>query len=237
MGVVLANASIGFVQEQKAVAAIDALARTMRIEATVRRDGERRRVDASELVVGDVVLLEPRDTVPADLRLLDDAARDLRIDGSMPTGESKAVSTDPAALPEATVLADRRCMAYAGSPVVRGTGEGLVVATADATEVGRTSEMISSAENIATPLTRKIASFSHTMLWVIVAVAAAAFVVGIARGNSPHEMFKAAVALAVGAWWCNSRFPMHRSLIASSTRLRLTRARGLASCSSGPGCS
>lgn len=199
LGVVLANAIIGFVQEQKAVAAIDALARSMRIEATVRRGGERRRINAAELVVGDIVLLEPGDKVPADLRLLDDAVKDLRIDESTLTGESKAVSKDPAALPEATVLADRQCMAFAGTLVVRGTGEGVVVATADATEVGCISEMISSAENIATPLTRKIASLSHLLLWVILAVAAVAFVVGTARGNPPHEMFKAAVALAVGA--------------------------------------
>jgi cation-transporting ATPase F len=199
LGVVLANAIIGFVQEQKAVAAIDALARSMRIEATVRRGGERRRINAAELVVGDIVLLEPGDKIPADLRLLDDAVKDLRVDESTLTGESKAVSKDPAALPEATVLADRRCMAFAGTLVVRGTGEGVVVATADATEVGCISEMISSAENIATPLTRKIASLSHLLLWVILAVAAVAFVVGTARGNPPHEMFKAAVALAVGA--------------------------------------
>ncbi|GMV27438.1 MAG: putative cation-transporting ATPase F [Phycisphaerae bacterium] len=199
LGVVVANAIIGFVQEQKAVAAIDALARSMRIEATVRRAGERRRIDAAELVVGDVVLLEPGDKVPADIRLLDGAVRDLRIDESTLTGESKPVSKDPAALPEATVLADRRCMAYAGSLVVRGTGEGVVVATADQTEVGRISEMISTAESIATPLTRRIAAFSHLLLWVILAVAAATFVVGITRGHPPQEMFKAAVALAVGA--------------------------------------
>lgn len=199
LGVVLVNAIIGFVQEQKAIAAIDALARSMRIEATVRRDGERRRVEAAALVVGDVVLLEPGDKIPADLRLLDGAVKDLRTDESMLTGESKAVSKDPAALPEATVLADRRCMTYAGSLVTRGTGEGLVVATADDTEVGRINEMISSAEEIATPLTRKIASFSHMLLWAIIAVASLTFVVGLVRGNAPQEMFKAAVALAVGA--------------------------------------
>ena len=149
--------------------------------------------------MGDVVLLEPGDKVPADLRLLDSAVKDLRVDESMLTGESKAVSKDTAALAETTVLADRRCMAYAGSLVVRGTGAGLVVAIADATEVGRISELISSAEQIATPLTRKIASFSHMLLWLILAIAAVAFAVGIARGNPAHEMFKAAVALAVGA--------------------------------------
>jgi Ca2+-transporting ATPase len=199
LGVVLANAIIGFVQEQKAVAAIDALARSMRIQATVRWDGERRRINAAGLVVGDAVLLEPGDKVPADLRLVDGAVKDLRIDESTLTGESKAVAKDAAALAEATVLADRRCMAYAGSLVVRGTGEGIVVATADATEVGRISEMISSAEQIATPLTKKIAAFSHLLLWVILAVAVVTFVVGLLRGNPASEMFKAAVALAVGA--------------------------------------
>lgn len=199
LGVVLANAIIGFVQEQKAVAAIDALARSMRIEATVRRDGERRRIDAAQLVVGDIVLLEPGDKVPADLRLLDGAVKDLRIDESTLTGESKAVAKDAASLAEVTVLADRRCMAYAGSLVVRGTGEGIVMATADATEVGRISETISSAEQIATPLTKKIAAFSHLLLWVILAVAVVTFVVGLLRGNPASEMFKAAVALAVGA--------------------------------------
>jgi len=202
-GVVLANALIGFVQEQKAVAAIGALSRSMRVEATVRRNdgrgGERRRIDAAALVVGDIVLVEPGDKVPADLRLLDDSVRDMRVDESMLTGESKAVSKDAAPLPEATVLADRRNMAYAGSLVTRGTGEGIVVGVADATEMGRINEMISSADDIATPLTKKIASFSRVLVWLILAVAALAFVIGLSRGNPASEMFKAAVALAVGA--------------------------------------
>jgi cation-transporting P-type ATPase F len=195
--VVMANAVIGFVQESRAVKAIDALARSMRIEATVKRDGQRRRVDAAELVVGDIVLLEPGDKVPADIRL--SAVHDLQVDESTLTGESKPVSKRLELLPEATVLADRRDMAYAGALITRGTGEGLVVATGDATEVGRISEMISSAEEITTPLTRKIAGFSRLLLWVILAVAVIAFAIGVARGNSAPEMFKAAVALAVGA--------------------------------------
>ncbi|MDP1662402.1 MAG: HAD-IC family P-type ATPase, partial [Phycisphaerales bacterium] len=204
--VVLANALIGFVQEQRAVKAIDALARSLRIEATVKREGQRRRIDAAGLVVGDIVLIEPGDKVPADLRLLDAAAagaggalKDLRVDESMLTGESKTIAKDAATLKPSAVLADRANMAYAGSLITRGTGEGVVVATGDATEVGRINEMISSAETIATPLTKKIASFSHLMLWLILAVAAIAFGVGIARGNPASEMFTAAVALAVGA--------------------------------------
>lgn len=198
-GVVLVNAAIGFVQETKAVKAIDALSKSMRIEATVRREGHRKRIDAAELVIGDIVLLEAGDKIPADLRLLDHSVRDLRVDESMLTGESKAVSKHFEALPEPTVLADRRNMAYAGSLVTRGTAEGVVVAVADATEVGRISEMIAEAEELATPLTRKIAQFSRLLLWVILGVAALTFVIGMARGNPAVEMFKAAVALAVGA--------------------------------------
>jgi magnesium-transporting ATPase (P-type) len=206
LGVVVVNAIIGFVQETRAVMAIDALSRAMRFEATVTRDGERRRIDAAELVVGDVVLLEPGDKVPADLRLLEGSGggggggvRDLRVDESMLTGESKAVAKDPAPLAEATVLADRRNMAYAGSLITRGTGEGVVIAVADATEVGRISGMIASAEEIATPLTKKIASLSRLLVWAILVIAAITFAIGIAHGNPIAEVFKAAVALAVGA--------------------------------------
>lgn len=196
-GVVLANAVIGFVQESKAVKAIDALSRSMRVEATVLRDGTRRRIDAADLVVGDFVLVEPGDKVPADLRLV--AVKDLRVDESMLTGESKTVAKRPEALPDSAVLADRRNMAYAGSLVTRGTGEGVVVAVGDATEVGRINEMIASATEVATPLTKKIAAFSTLLLWLILAVAVVTFIVGIARGQHWVEMFKAAVALAVGA--------------------------------------
>jgi len=197
LGVVLANAVIGFVQESRAVAAIDALSRSMRVQATVLRDGKRRRVNAAELVVGDIVHVEPGDKVPADLRLVE--VKDLRVDESMLTGESKTVSKRPQALPCSTVLADRRNMAYAGSLVTRGTGEGVIVAVGDATQVGRINQMIVSADDIATPLTKKIAAFSKLLLWVILAVALVAFIIGIARGNHWADMFKAAVALAVGA--------------------------------------
>lgn len=199
LGVVLANAIIGAVQESRAVQAIDALSRSMRGEATVRRGGQKQRLSggAADLVVGDIVLLEPGDRAPADMRLV--VARDLHADESTLTGESVPVSKRAEVVDRSSVLADRKCMVYAGSLISRGTCEGVVVATGDATEVGRISEMISSAQQIATPLTRKIASFSHLLLWLIVGVASLAFVIGIVRGNSAVEMFMAAVALAVGA--------------------------------------
>ncbi len=196
-GVVLVNAIIGFVQESKALNAIDALARAMSSEATVLRAGEKKRVASTELVPGDIVFLQSGDKVSADLRLL--VCRDLQVDESTLTGESVPIEKHAETLERDTVLAERRNMAYSSTLVTYGTATGVVVATGDATEIGRISELISSAEVLATPLTRKIAHFSGILLYVILAMAAATFLVGIVRGESPLHMLMAAVALSVGA--------------------------------------
>jgi Ca2+-transporting ATPase len=196
-GVVLINSVIGYVEETRAIKAIDALAKSMRVKAVVRRDGRRTDVEASGLVVGDVVFIEAGDKVPADIRLL--RAHDLYTDESALTGESSTVHKRPEVLDPEAPLADRANMVYAGTLVARGTGEGIVIATADATEVGRISEMIATAEQLETPLARKIAAFSRMLVWAILAVAAVAFAVGVIRGFTPTEMFMASVALAVGA--------------------------------------
>jgi len=197
LGVVVINAAIGFVQERRAIAAIDSLAMTMGVEATVIRDGERRRIDAKGIVAGDLVALEGGDRVPADLRIL--RATEFRVDESTLTGESLPVTKGSGVMAEATVLADRACMAYAGTLAVGGTASAVVVATGDRTELGRISELIEGADRLETPLTRKIASFSTLVMWLVLGVAAVAFVVGVARGESASAMFKVAVALAVGA--------------------------------------
>jgi len=196
-GVVLMNAIIGFIQEAKALQAIDALARSMTTEATVLRGGKRRQIQASGLVPGDIVLLQAGDKVPADLRLLH--VRGLQLDESALTGESVPVSKDAAAITSDAGLADRKNMAYSSSLVTYGTARGIVIATGDATEIGRISELLRTTESLATPLTRKIAQFSHVLLWVILALAALTFAVGLTRGESWLDMFMAAVALAVGA--------------------------------------
>ncbi len=196
-GVVLVNATIGYVQEAKAVSAIEALSQSMTTGARVVREGETIDVPATEIVPGDLVLLQAGDKVPADLRLL--RARDLRIDESALTGESVAVEKDTVVSERDTTLADRTDIAYASSLVTYGTGAGLVIATGDATEVGRISRLIAEAEDLQTPLTKKIAAFSRILLIVILALGAVTFVVGMLRGETAAEMFKAAVALAVGA--------------------------------------
>ena len=196
-GVVLVNAVIGYVQEAKAVEAIEALAKTMTTDARVIRAGEQVLVSAVEIVPGDVILLQAGDKVPADLRLV--RSRDLQIDESALTGESLPVEKSPERVAHDQELADRTNMAYASSLVTFGQATGVVIGTGDDTEIGRISELISQAEDLQTPLTKKIASFSTLLLVVILALGAVTVVVGLLRGEALVDMFMAAVALAVGA--------------------------------------
>jgi magnesium-transporting ATPase (P-type) len=196
-GVVVVNAIIGYLQEGKAEAALAALARAVATDVTVVRGGRRRRMDAVHLVPGDVVWLSAGDKVPADLRIV--SGRQLRTVEAQLTGEAAPVDKHHEPLPQDTQLADRRNMAYAGTTVVAGQGNGLVVATADATETGRISGLIAGAPEIATPLTKKMGEFAGLLLWVILGLAALTFVVGVLRGETMASMLMAAVALAVGA--------------------------------------
>ena len=197
LGVVVVNAAIGYLQEGKATAALAALAKSVATEVTVLRSGQRRRMNAVHLVPGDIVHLAAGDKVPADLRVL--RGKELRTIEAALTGESLPVDKHHHPLPVDTPLAERRNMAYAGTTVVSGLGAGLVIATGAATETGRISDLIASAPDLATPLTRKIAAFAKLLLWAILALAGLTFAVGIARGEAPFDMFMAAVALAVGA--------------------------------------
>ena len=197
-GVVLVNAIIGFVQEFRAEKAIEALAQTMTTEATVVRAGKTQRLPAAELVPGDVVWLQSGNKVPADLRLV--RARDLQVAESALTGESVAVQKSAdLTLPHDVPLADRRNMAYASTLVTYGQASDIVVATGDDTEVGRISQLISTAQELETPLTRQIAQFSRLVLYAVLALAAVTVGVGVWRGQSPLDTLLAAIALAVSA--------------------------------------
>ncbi len=195
--VVLVNAVIGFVQESKAIGAIEALARGMTTAANVLRGGQVRMVPSEELVPGDIVLLQAGDKVPADLRLLH--VRDLKLDESALTGESVAVEKAAGVLAADTVLAERTNMAYASSLVTYGKGTGIVVATGDRTEMGRISRLIAEVEGVETPLTQKLARFSRILLLAILACGVLTFGAGLLHGQSVIDMFMAAVALTVGA--------------------------------------
>jgi len=196
-GVTLINAIIGYVQEAKAEGAIASLAKAVTTETTVLREGQPLRIPSRDLVPGDVVMLTSGDKVPADLRLL--RVRNLQVDESGLTGESVPVEKAVQVLSEDTPLAERRNMAYAGSFVTFGQGQGIVVATANATEMGQISRSMENRVSLTTPLTRKFEKFSRTLLYVILTLATFTFVVGLGQGGSWVDMFEAAVALAVSA--------------------------------------
>ncbi len=197
LAVVLINATIGFLQEYKATKAMEALSRSMQSQATVIREGLKQQIVASELVPGDIVLLQSGDKVPADLRLL--KSRNLQIDESALTGESVPVEKETVdGLDADKVLADRTNMAYSSTLVTFGTGVGVVVATGDTTEIGKIGELIASVEEQSTPLTQQIEHFSQLLLKAILALAAITFVVGLLRGLDLTHMFEATISLMVG---------------------------------------
>ncbi|MBM3129205.1 MAG: cation-transporting P-type ATPase [Chloroflexi bacterium] len=195
-GAVLVNVIIGYIQESKAEKAIEALAQAMTTEATVIRSGKRQRIDATELVSGDIVALQAGDKVPADLRLV--RSRDLQVAEAALTGESVAVEKHAdVQLPPETILAERRNLAFASTLVTYGQATGVVIAIGDNTEVGRISQLISTATELATPLTRKIAEFSKIVLYAILALAGLTLVIEWAHGASLLDTLTAAIAFAV----------------------------------------
>jgi magnesium-transporting ATPase (P-type) len=197
LGVVVANALIGFVQEFRAGKAIEALVEMVPDTATVVRDRVRTAVPATELVPGDIVLLASGDKVPADLRLL--AVRGLMVEEAALTGESVPVAKIAEAVAEASALADRTSMAYAGTLVTAGTGEAVVSATGAATELGRISALLEGASQLETPLTRAMTRVATWLTIAISSVAALLFAIGLARGYPLVDAVLAAITLAVGA--------------------------------------
>jgi P-type Ca2+ transporter type 2C len=198
LGVVVLNVIIGFVQEGKAEAAIEALKKMIVAESPVLRDGRKQVIATRELVPGDVVLLEGGSRVPADLRLLQ--ARNLYADEAALTGESVPVSKHTETI-EAAHLGpgDQRNMAFSGTFITRGTGQGVVTSTGRQTEFGRIAALMQETPRIITPLTRKIDEFTRFLIIAILIIAAASFGLGVAFDFPVGYSFLAAVALAVAA--------------------------------------
>ena len=196
--VVLLNATIGFVQESRAEASLEALKRMLVTTATVRRDGRTVQVDAAELVPGDVMVIEAGDRVPADGRLLSSAS--LEVQESSLTGEAQPVGKSAAAeVDERAPLGDQVTAVFMNTMVTRGRGEALVTATGMATETGRIAHMLHEAEPEPTPLQRQIDGLGRTLALVAGVVIVVVFVLGVARGLDLHEQFVSAVSLAVAA--------------------------------------
>ena len=198
LAVVIANAVIGFVQEGKAENAMDAIRQMLAPRAAVLRGDERHTVEGEKLVPGDVVLLEAGDKVPADLRLLQ--THGFQVQESILTGESLPVEKHTQQVAADAALGDRSCMAFSGTLVTSGQGKGVVVATGQATEIGRISGMLSTVETLTTPLVRQMDVFARWLTLLILLVAAILLVFGyFVEHYDFTAMFMAVVGLSVAA--------------------------------------
>ncbi|MBD3675782.1 MAG: cation-transporting P-type ATPase [Planctomycetaceae bacterium] len=197
LGVVIINAVIGFIQESKAEQAIESLKQMLAPQAVAIRDGKKVRLPATELVLGDIVVLEGGDKVPADLRLFH--VKNLQIDEAPLTGESMPISKTSETLPSDVPLGDRRNLAFAGTLVTSGTATGIVIATGDETQIGHIAGMLQDVEGVDTPLIRRLSRFSKVITVAIILFCAFVFLLGILTGQTVSDMLMAAVALAVSA--------------------------------------
>ena len=194
--IVIVNAVIGIVQEKKAQSSLEALRNMSAPTARVLRQGEESVIPASELVVGDVVMLGDGDMVPADLRLIDSA--NLKVQEASLTGES--VPSEKEAediLPEDCPLGDRSNMAYTSAIVTYGRATGVVVATGMDTEVGNIAGMLDNQDDTDTPLKRKLNAVGKTLTIVGLIVCALIFAIGAFYQRPLIPQFLVAISLAI----------------------------------------
>ncbi len=196
--IVVLNAIMGLVQETKAEKSLEALKDMSSPTAKVRRDGKIKTIKSTEVVPGDIVLLEAGNFVPADCRLIN--SYNLKIEESSLTGETIPVVKDSNVLLNSkTPLGDTLNMAYANTIVVNGHGEGIVTETGMNTKVGQIAKMIITNEAPETPIQRKLGEVGKTLGITCLAICAFIFVIGIIKKIEPIEMFMTSVGLAVAA--------------------------------------
>lgn len=194
--IVVIDAVIGVVQERKATSALEALKQMSAPNACVRRNGEESMIPASELVPGDIVLLEDGSIVPADLRLIHENS--LAVQESALTGESVPVEKDcDAALKEETPLGSRVNMAYTSSIVMYGNAEGVVIATGMHTEVGQIANLLDNQDELDTPLKKKLNSVGKTLSIVGLIICIVIFAIGSLYKQPWIPLLMTAVSLAI----------------------------------------
>lgn len=196
--IVLFNAVIGTVQEFRAECALAALKQMAAPEALVLRDGRRQLVPATALVPGDIVLLEAGNRVPADLRLF--SVTQLQADESALTGESQPVEKQSGPLGEADLsLGDLSNCVFKGALITRGQGQGVVIATGLATEIGQIADLLGRETRAQTPLQVRLTRFGRYLALAVLVICAIVFTAGLLQGQPLLLMFLTAVSLAVAA--------------------------------------
>jgi Ca2+-transporting ATPase len=196
--IVVLNAVIGVIQENKAENALKALKDMTKPSAKVLRDGKVMQISAEEVVPGDIILLDAGDSVPADARLVESAS--LQSNESALTGESvPAEKTIAAISAEQVSVGDRKNMLFMGTTITSGRGRAVVVGTGMNTELGRIARLLEDTAPESTPLQQRLAKLGTVMGIAAGGIVALVFAIGIWRGEDLLEMFMVAISLAVAA--------------------------------------
>jgi Ca2+-transporting ATPase len=195
--ILVVNALVGFFQEYRAERAILALRSMTAPRAQVVRDDRLRVIPAAQVVPGDLLVLEAGEVVAADARIVQ--AHALSTNEASLTGESVPVEKGPAPVPANARLAERSDCVFMGTAVAAGAGRAEVFATGMGTELGRIAHLLATAEDGETPLKRRLARVSRTLLYVCMGIVAAVALLGLLRGVAVLEVFMSAVSLAVAA--------------------------------------
>lgn len=194
--IVVLNAFLGFTQEYRAEQAMAALKKMASPIVKVRRDGHVKKIEAQQLVPGDIVLLEAGDSVPADGRLVESA--NLRVQEASLTGESTAVDKEAdSEAYETSPLGDRHNMVFMGTSVTLGRGSAVIVETGMRTQLGKIADMIQTVSSGPTPLQRRMARLGSSLAVVALFIVALVFGLGVLRGEDPLRMAMTGVAMAV----------------------------------------
>ena len=195
--IVILNAILGFIQELKADKAIDSLKKLQTTTTKVKRNNTIYKINKEELVKGDIIILEAGDNVPADARIISEAA--LKVDESSLTGESISVSKNTTVLKENTPLSARKNMIYAGTNIVYGKCSAIVCATGMNTELGMIANCLNEQEKEITPLQKKMNEISKFLSTTIAIIIVIMFLIGLIKGMDIIEVLMLSVSLAVAA--------------------------------------
>ena len=196
--VIFVNAVVGVVQEGKALKALESLKQLASPTALVKREGEIYEIEAKDLVIGDLVLLEAGRQVPADLRLM--VSQSLRIEEAALTGESIPAQKDANyETMKEVALGDRKNMAFTSTNVIHGRGEGIVVATGMNTEIGKIAGMLNEVEEESTPLQKRLADLGKLLSLLAILLCVFLFLLAVIQKRPIFEMLITAISLAVAA--------------------------------------
>ena len=195
--IILVDVIMGTFQENKALKSAEALTNMLKIKAKVIRDNEETEMEAEDLVVGDIILLESGTKISADARLID--CYNLQVDESILTGESTSITKDTTILPEDTILAERKNMVYAGCNVTNGHAFVVVCATGMKTELGKIATSLIDKKSDITPLQKKVNQISKILTYVILAIIVVMMIVGLLMKNDFFDVLMLSISLAVAA--------------------------------------